>query len=286
MSVTSTLRQFNRTYTQRIGVLEESYLGTGRPLNASRLLFEIGGAGTVTIRDLRDRLGLDSGYVTRMLAALDGENLVRVHPDPADGRRRIVELTATGRAAVAELEERSENLAAELVAPLTPRQQQRLAEALATAELLVRAATVRFVEVDQDSPVAATALTHYFDELNARFPQGFDPGAPDAEPGACYVAALNDGEPVAYGGIRPLETAETAEIKRMWVDSGWRSAGLGGRMLRHLEVLARDRDFGWIRLDTNGTLVEAIAMYERAGYTRIDRYNDNPCAQLFFEKRL
>ena len=131
MSVTSTLRQFNRTYTQRIGVLEESYLGTGRPLNASRLLFEIGSAGTVTIRDLRDRLGLDSGYVTRMLARLDSENLVRLRPDPADGRRRIVELTAKGRAAVAELEERSENLAAELVAPLTPRQQQRLAEALA-----------------------------------------------------------------------------------------------------------------------------------------------------------
>ena len=157
----------------------------------------------------------------------------------------------------------------------------------------MRAATARFVEVDQDSPVAETALTHYFDELNARFPQGFDPGAPDAdpgapdaEPGACYVAALNDGEPVAYGGIRPLETADTAEIKRMWVDSGWRGAGLGGRMLRHLEVLARDRGFSWIRLDTNGTLVEAIAMYERAGYTRIDRYNDNPYAQLFFEKRL
>jgi DNA-binding MarR family transcriptional regulator len=290
MSVTSVLRRFNRTYTQRVGVLDESYLGTGRPLNASRVLFEIGGAATVTIRELRDRLGLDSGYVTRILARLESEDLVRVVPDPADGRRRIVELTATGRAAAAELEERSESLAAELVAPLTSRQQQRLADALTTAELLVRAATVRFVEVEQDSPVAHTALTHYFGELNDRFPQGFDPGAPtDPEAGGCYVAALSDGEPVAYGGIRPLDAGgaeRVAEIKRMWVDSGWRGAGLGGRILRHLEMLARDHGFARVRLDTNEGLAEAIALYERAGYVRIDRYNDNPYAQLFFEKRL
>ncbi|MGH3641191.1 MAG: MarR family transcriptional regulator, partial [Mycobacterium sp.] len=71
MSVTSVLRRFNRTYTQRVGVLDESYLGTGRPLNASRVLFEIASAAAVTIRELRDRLGFDSGYVTRILARLE-----------------------------------------------------------------------------------------------------------------------------------------------------------------------------------------------------------------------
>jgi DNA-binding MarR family transcriptional regulator/N-acetylglutamate synthase-like GNAT family acetyltransferase len=290
MSVTSVLRRFNRTYTQRIGVLDESYLGTGRPLNASRLLFEVGAAETVTIRQLRDRLGLDSGYLTRMLARLEGDGLVRVVPDPADGRRRIVELTAAGRAAVAELDERSESLAASLVAPLTARQQQRLADALATADLLVRAATVMVEAVEPDSPHARTALSHYFDELNDRFPQGFDPGAtPAAETGARYVAALSEGQPVAFGGIRSIDVGEArpvAEIKRMWVDKRWRGAGLGARILRHLEILAREEGFARVVLDTNGTLVEAIALYERAGYVRIDRYNDNPYAQHFFEKRL
>ncbi|MFC6343515.1 MarR family transcriptional regulator, partial [Nocardioides hankookensis] len=72
-----TLRRFNRTYTQRIGVLDESFLGTGRPLGVSRLLFEIGpdGAG---VRGLRDRLGLDSGYLTRLLKRLGEEGLVEV----------------------------------------------------------------------------------------------------------------------------------------------------------------------------------------------------------------
>lgn len=289
MSVTSVLRQFNRTYTQRIGVLDESYLGTGRPLNASRVLFEIGGLGAVTIRDLRDRLGLDSGYVTRILTRLEDEGLVRIAPDPSDGRRRIVELTDAGRTTVAELEERSETRAAELVAPLTPRQQQRLAEALGTAELLVRAATVRLVEVDQDSAVARTALTHYYEELNLRFPQGFDPGESAVEPGALYIAALSDGQPVGFGGIRPLDPGDAgpvAEVKRMWVDSRWRGAGLGSRILRHLETVAAGQGFVRVRLDTNGNLSEAIALYERAGYTQIDRYNDNPYAQFFFEKRL
>ena len=74
---TATLRHFNRTYTQRIGVLEESFLGLGMPLAAARLLFEIGPAGT-TVRELRDRLGLDSGYLSRLLRTLQERELVIV----------------------------------------------------------------------------------------------------------------------------------------------------------------------------------------------------------------
>lgn len=296
MSVTATLRRFNRTYTQRVGVLDESHLGSGRPLNVSRLLFEIDAAGAVTIRGLRDRLGLDSGYLTRMLGRLEQDGLVRVRTDPADRRRRVVEPTEAGRAAAVDLEERSERRAAELIEPLTPRQQERLADALATADLLVRAATVRLVEVEQDSDVARLAVGHYIAELDARFPDGFDPGAPlSPEPGARYVAVLSEGEVVAYGGIRRISSTDggttadvvpTAEVKRMWVDPRWRGAGLGGRLLRHLEALATEHGFARARLDTNKNLTEAIALYERSGYTSIDRYNDNPYAELFFEKLL
>src|SRR5213080_1585893 len=117
---TSTLRRFNRTYTQRIGVLDESFLGTGRPLGVSRLLFEIGpdGAG---VRELRERLALDSGYLTRLLRRLGDEGLVAVAPDPADRRRRVATLTRAGDRAWRELDDRSEELAQRLVAPLTDR---------------------------------------------------------------------------------------------------------------------------------------------------------------------
>lgn len=289
MEHTAVLRRFNRTYTQRIGALDESFLGTGRPLGHSRLLFEIGDAGA-TVRELRDRLGLDSGYLSRLLRSLEAESLVSVRPDADDRRRRRVTLTRRGRGAWRRLEERSERLARDLVEPLSPRQRDRLSEALATADLLVRAATVRFEETDPTDQRAVEAMAAYFAEIGARF--GFEPGDAwrlDAEsmarPHGCFVVAVSDGEPVACGGVQRLPDG-SAEIKRMWVHDGWRGAGLGSRLLRHLEDLARTRGHTLVRLDTNDTLTEAIAMYERAGYRAIPRYNDNEWARCWFEKDL
>ena len=96
MTVTDVLRRFNRTYTQRIGALDESFLGLGLPLGSARLVFEVGEAGA-TVRDLRARLGLDSGHLARQLRRLEDDGLVRVAPDAEDRRRRTVRLTAKGR---------------------------------------------------------------------------------------------------------------------------------------------------------------------------------------------
>jgi DNA-binding MarR family transcriptional regulator/GNAT superfamily N-acetyltransferase len=286
MTATDTLRRFNRTYTQRIGVLEESFLGTGRPLGVSRLLFEIGPTGC-GVRDLRERLDLDSGYLTRLLRRLEDDGLVRVEADPDDRRRRVATLTDAGLGAWRELDDRSEELAQRLVAPLTARQRDRLTEALATADLLVRAATISLREVAPTDPAAIDAAGRYFAELDRRFPAGFDPGEPDHA--GTFLLATSDGEPVAYGGIRDLADdgrSGTGEIKRMWVHEAWRGAGLGSRMLRELEALAVRLGHDRVVLDTNGTLTEAIAMYGRAGYSPIDRYNDNPYAEAWFEKAL
>jgi DNA-binding MarR family transcriptional regulator/ribosomal protein S18 acetylase RimI-like enzyme len=292
VETTDTLRRFNRTWSQRVGVLEESFLGTGRPLGVSRLLFEIGPGGT-TARDLRERLDLDSGYCTRLLQRLADEGLVELRPDPADRRRRLVTLTSHGRAVWRDLDERSESLAAALVDPLTARQRERLVGALAAADLLIRAATVHLRDVPPDDPAAVAAVGRYFAELDERFPGGFDPGdagyaGSPAGQGA-FVVATSDGLPVACGGVVPLDASYgegVAEIKRMWVDPSWRGAGLGSRLLRHLEQRARDLGRGRVLLDTNGTLVEAVAMYERAGYAHVERYNDNPYAQAWFAKDL
>lgn len=283
MESTAVLRRFNRSYTQRIGALDESFLGLGMPLGSARLLFEIGAEEAPTVQLLRARLGLDSGYLSRLLRSLEAQGLVAVEPDPGDRRRRLVRLTASGRRTRQRLDDRSERLAADLLEPLSDRQRERLAEALATADLLVRAATVRLLEVDPTHPTAAEAVGHYFAELDRRFPHGFDPGAPDT--GGTYLVATSDGLPVACGGVLDLGGG-TAEIKRMWVHPEWRGAGLGARLLRDLEQLAGRLGHTVVRLDTNGTLTEAIAMYERGGYHAIERYNDNPYAQAWFEKAL
>lgn len=291
MTTVDVLRRFNRTYTSRIGVLGETFLGTGRPLSLSRLLFEIGVTeGGPTVRALRDRTGIDSGHLSRLLRRLEDDGLIETVPDPADRRRRIVTLTAAGQAAYRELDDRSEELAVRLIEPLTERQQARLTEALATADLLVRAATVELRPSPPDDPAGRTAVARYIEEINARFPGGYRIDGPvAAEPGSSYVVAVSDGEPVAYGGIRPAPAldARAVEIKRMWVHDDWRGAGLGSRMLRHLEALAADRGAITAVLDTNAVLSEAIRLYEHCGYTSTARYpGSDPHATHFFRKEL
>ncbi|EFC84305.1 GNAT family N-acetyltransferase [Parafrankia sp. EUN1f] len=151
-----------------------------------------------------------------------------------------------------------------------------------------RAAAVRFEAVDPTSPAAVWAVGRYFAEIGRRF--GFDPSAePDdgaaslAAPGGCFVLAIGDGAAVACGGVRTIEDG-VGEIKRMWVDDAWRGAGLGSRLLLHLEQTAHALGHRTVRLDTHESLTEAIALYEKAGYRPIGRYNDNPHATHFFER--
>jgi DNA-binding MarR family transcriptional regulator/GNAT superfamily N-acetyltransferase len=282
------LRRFNRSYTQRIGALDGSFMGIGLPLGTARVLFETGDG--CAVQDLRERLGLDSGYLSRVLRQLEERGLVEVTADARDRRRRFVRPTAAGTRTRQTLDERSEELAARLLEPLTPRQRDRLTEALATADLLVRAATVSLDAANPTSPAARLAMGRYFDELDRRFPHGFDPGTADdvssmTPPSGGFVVAVSDGAPVACGGVQRIADG-VGEIKRMWVDDAWRGAGLGSRMLRRLEAETRSLGYAVVRLDTNRALGEAVAMYQRAGYREIERYNDNPYAEAFFEKDL
>jgi DNA-binding MarR family transcriptional regulator len=284
----ATLRRFNRSWSQRVGVLDESFLGSGRPLGPSRLLFELGDEGS-GVRELRQRLDLDSGYLSRLLRQLEGEGLISVGADPADARRRIARLTSDGAAARQDLDDRSDARAHRLVDGLSDRQRARLAECLDEADRLVRASTVSLELVDPGSEDAAAAVTSYLGELDERFEEGFDAaeaaGDEQAFSNGCFLVARNDGAVVGCGGLTSLGDG-IAEIKRMWVDPEWRGLGLAGRLLRRLESEAVALGHDVVRLDTNRALTNAIKMYRAAGYADIPRYNDNPYANFWFEKRL
>ena len=148
---------------------------------------------------------------------------------------------------------------------------------------------VRLERRTSQDPQVLALVGRYVAELDERFPGGFAVSDPDdlVDPGGHYLLATVDGAPAAVGGVRAVASPEgAAEVKRMWVDPAYRGLGLGRRMLTALEELARSRGRDVVRLDTNTTLAEAIAMYERAGYRRIERYNDNPYAEAFFRKEL
>ena len=153
-------------------------------------------------------------------------------------------------------------------------------------------AGVTFDEVGASHPDALHAMSRYFTELDARFDGGFESGdtltadAPSmTAPEGAFVVAHSQGAPIACGGVVRMDD-RTAEIKRMWVDPDWRGLGLGKRLLANLESQAIRLGFVVVRLDTNSVLTEAIAMYERAGYHAIERYNDNLYARHWFEKQL
>ena len=113
-----------------------------RPLGQARLLWEIGPDGS-DVRRLRARLDLDSGYLSRLLRSLESDELVRVEPNEADGRVRTARLTPAGRAEQAELDRLSNDAAAALLEPLSPRQRDRLTTAMAEVERLLLASAIQ-----------------------------------------------------------------------------------------------------------------------------------------------
>ena len=285
------VRRFNRLVTQRVGALEESYLRRGRPLSEARLIFETGAEGA-ELRALRHRLGLDSGYLSRLLRSLEAQGLVAVKSASADRRRRHVRLTAKGRAELAAYDWLSDELAASMLRPLGALQRKRLLAAMMEIERLIRPAAIELRVVSQKSAAARRCLTAYFRELAARFDDGFDPGrgdpAPEKEmtpPNGFFVLAKIDGQAVGCGGLRRID-ARIGEIKRMWTAPEARGRGIARRVLHELEALAREADLEILRLDTNRVLAEAQAMYRQEGYQEIVRYNDNPYAHHWFEKKL
>lgn len=285
------VRRFNRAVTLRTGALGESYLGRGRPLGQARLLFEIGPDGS-DITSLRESLGLDSGYASRLLKSLETEGLVAIQRDSGDKRRRLVTLTAQGRAERAAYDALSDGLAESLLDTLGPSQRQRLVNAMAEVETLLNACSVTISAEPEDSTDAQRCVTAYFEELDKRFEKGFDPGnggyagkpAATHSAGTFLIARLH-GRAIGCGALKSLD-ASTGEIKRMWVAPDARGLGVARRLLAALEAEARALGLRRVVLDTNRSLLEAQAMYRKAGYRDIERYNENSYADFFFEKRL
>ncbi|MFE2882676.1 GNAT family N-acetyltransferase [Streptomyces sp. NPDC059272] len=284
----ASFRRFNRYFTRRIGALDDHYLGQDRPLGEARLLFEIG-AG-ISLRELRGRLALDAGYLSRMAKSLEAQGLVRLTVPPHDTRLRLVELTEAGRVEVAEQQRRADALAAGLLTTLSPPQRAELAHALATTQRLLRLAGITVALVDGAAEDARACLDAYAADIDARFPEGFDktdlvrPEEVTGDAGAFFVA-YEEGRPVACGALRTLEPG-TGEIRHVWVHPDARRLGLARRVLAELEQAAVDHGFTVVRLDTHAALTEAQAMYRACGYAEIPAYVDHVYADHWFEKRL
>ena len=161
-----TFRQFQRVVTSEVGVLQEDFLGRGRPYGASRLLWEMGD-GPVEVADLRERLGLDAGYASRLLGCSRARGCVSIGPSPDDARAKVVSRTDAGRVEAATLDRLSDGAAVDLLAHLSEAELVELDRAtrVVTRALARRHLTIEIV--DPDSRDARWCVGEYFAEIDA-----------------------------------------------------------------------------------------------------------------------
>jgi DNA-binding MarR family transcriptional regulator/GNAT superfamily N-acetyltransferase len=255
------------------------------------VLWEIGREGC-EVRELRTRLGLDSGHASRLLRTLESDGLVDVVADGADRRIRRARLTRAGLAEREVLDQRSDELATSFLTPLSARQRDRLVAAMGEVERLLTTAMVSIRRVDPLDPDARACLRRYFAELERRAEPGLDPAralpvdpASVRPPAGEMLVAYRRGEAVGCGAVKHHPDAPS-EIKRMWVSESARGLGLGRRLLAELETRAARAGATAVRLDTNRALTEAIGLYRSSGYVEVAPFNAEPFAHHWFEKRL
>ena len=291
VSAVQQVRSFNRIVAERIGALDDRFLKRDRPIGEARLLWEIGPQGS-EVRELRSRLGLDSGYFSRVLRSLEKQRLIRTRVVPEDRRLRRIFLTKTGLAERAELERRSDELASNILESLSDQQRSVLTTAMGQVEQLLRASMISFGIEPPSTADAQWCFNQYFAELNSRFDGGFDPGLSRTAyaeeltpPSGLLILARLQGRPVGCGALK-FHKKKPAELKRMWIAESARGLGVGRRLLAELERHARNAGVRVLHLETNQSLNEAIQLYRRSGYVEVEPFNAEPYAHHWFEKQL
>lgn len=284
------LRRFNRAVTREVGALDHSYLGRGRPLGAARVLQLITSQGS-DVADIRAKLALDSGLLSRLLRSLESEHLIQLTTDACDRRRRTAQLTATGEAEMRAYNAIGYAKAAETLDRAGSRKQALIdAMDLIATTLLQDQLDIR--DADPNDPAAIACLQAYYHLLAEKIPALTadmltlplsDPAAYRAPHGA-FLIAWSDDLPIGCVSLRRL-TATTAEVKRLWVDPQARGQGLARRLMQTLEIRAKTLGYSQLKLDTNAALAEAITLYRREGWQDIPAYTSFP-ANLWLGKVL
>src|SRR5258706_1317684 len=274
-----TVRQFNRFFTRQIGVLREGLLHSPYSLTEARILFELGQSNQVTASKLGRELGLDAGYLSRILARLEQQGLLEKVRSENDARQLLLSLTAAGREAFALLDQRSREEVAEMLEDLSEENQQHLLKAMQTIESLLGNG-FKFSEpfvLRPHEPGDMGWVTHrhgvlyaqeygwdeHFEALVAQIVADFiNHYNPVRE--RCWIAEM-DGEII--GSVFVVQSSETvAKLRLLLVEPKARGLGLGTRLVEDGIRFARRSGYQKLMLWTNSILLEARHIYEKTGF--------------------
>ncbi len=277
------VRGFNRFWTRRIGVLGEGYLGSPFSLTEVRVLYELAHAGETSASELRGALGLDAGYLSRILRGFEDRGLVARRPSETDARRSLLRLTEAGREAFAALDARARDEIGAMLGGLSEDEGDRLVEAIGTIERLLgerpepkvpyllrphRPGDMGWV-VHRHGVLYAREYgwDERFEALVARivadFVDGYDPARE-----RCWIAERN-GE-IVGSVFLVKESEEVAKLRLLFVEPSARGLGIGTRLVEECIRFARSSGYRKLTLWTNSVLVAARRIYEQQGFELVE----------------
>lgn len=279
---TAALRRFTRFYTHKAGTLREHLLDSPYSLTETRVLFELATRGQASAQAIAAELGLDPGYLSRLVRKFEAARLLRRKTSPQDRRELRLTLTPQGRRAFALVNQRAEKLAQELLAPLTAEQQSRLIRSMQTIEDLLggahhapyvlrphragdmgwvvsRQAALYSEEYGWDSQYEALAS-----RIVADFLDHFD-----AQRERCWIAERDGDRLGCIFLVKHPERSDLGKLRLLHVEKAARGQGLGRTLVRECVSFARSAGYRQMTLWTQSVLRAAIHLYQQAGFVKV-----------------
>ena len=273
------VRSFNRFYTRQIGLLHKGYLKSPFSLTEVRVLYELAHRATATAAELSKELGIDAGYLSRILLHFEKRGLIRRTPSQNDGRQSHLSLTQKGRKAFAPLEARANAEIAGTLKKLSAAEQSRLIEAMHAIEKILGAPTESktsyLLRPHQPGDMgwiihrhgALYAQEYGWDEqfealvaeIAAKFIQHFNPKME-----RCWIAE-KDGA-IAGCVFLVRKSARVAKLRLLLVEPAARGLGIGNRLVDECIRFARQAGYKTITLWTQKNLLAATHVYQKAGF--------------------
>jgi DNA-binding MarR family transcriptional regulator/GNAT superfamily N-acetyltransferase len=278
------IRRFNRLLTRNLGVLREGLLHSPYSLTESRIIYEIANRDNLIAADLSKDLGLDPGYLSRILDRLEQQGLIEKVPSEADGRQRLLHLTPEGEKAFSLLDSRSREEISEMLHNLSEQDQNRLIQSMNTIEQLLGEG-MKYSEpyfLRQHEPGDMGWVVHMHGRLYAKeygwderfealvaqicseFINNYNPNRE-----RCWIAEM-DGQIV--GSVFVVQDSEeVAKLRLLLVDPRVRGLGLGTRLVDECIRFARRKGYKKLVLWTNSVLEDARKIYKKAGFELVEQ---------------
>jgi DNA-binding MarR family transcriptional regulator/GNAT superfamily N-acetyltransferase len=272
------VRRFNRFYTRAIGVLEKGYLGTPYTVAEGRVLYEIAKADGVTAKAVGETTGLDAGYLSRIVARLERDGVVRRERSVSDGRSTVLRLTGRGAEVFPPFDQRSAALVEGMIGALSAEGRQRLTNAMAEVEELLGAPPSGPVVLRQHRTgdmgwvierhgvlyAREYGWNGHIESVTARicadFLDTFDPGRE-----RCWIAE-RDGQRLGCVFLVKDEAPQVARLRLLMVEPAGRGLGIGKRLVAECVAFARAAGYRELVLWTHAVLTAARAIYAAEGF--------------------